>query len=203
MAEKVLTGEEKAWKVLSDLEPGDVCNRASVLYDGESDSYLLKSFGFDFSISPSKRELKSLSEKGEIFTKRLGYFFTISVLSYLVNVKEIPLSGRLIKPENIKGGEFFFKGTHILPLHKVAEKYQSDREGFLAKGKEFSGRPLSYRDVSVEFLPLPRIPVTLILWLSDEEFPARADFLFDSTCEMQLPLDILWSIAMMSVLVLL
>jgi hypothetical protein len=50
---------------------------------------------------------------------------------------------------------------------------------------------------------MPRIPVTLILWLSDKEFPAQADFLFNSTCEIQLPLDILWSIAMMSVLVML
>jgi hypothetical protein len=48
---------------------------------------------------------------------------------------------------------------------------------------------------------MPRIPVTLILWLSDEEFPARADLLFDSTCEIHLPLDILWSIAMMTILV--
>jgi len=203
MTEKIFTGEEKAWKVLSDLEPEDVCNRAGVFYDRESASYVLKSFGFDFSISPSKREIKSLSEKGEIFTRKLNYFFTISALSYLVNAKDISLSGRLIKPENIKGGEFFFKGTHVLPLDKVAEKYRSDREGFIAKGKEFNGRILDYGDASIEFLPMPRIPVTLILWLSDEEFPAQADFLFDSTCEIQLPLDILWSIAMMSVLVML
>jgi hypothetical protein len=48
---------------------------------------------------------------------------------------------------------------------------------------------------------MPRIPVTLILWLKDEEFHPRADLLLDSTCELQLPLDIIWSIAMMSVLV--
>lgn len=203
MTEKVFTGEEKAWKVLSDLEPEDVCNRTSVLYERQSASYVLKSFGFDFSISPSKREIKSLSEKGELFTRRLCYFFTISALSYLVNAKDIPPSERLIKPENIKGGEFFFKGTHILPLDKVAEKYKSDKDGFISKGKEFNGRILDYGDASIEFMPMPRIPVTLILWLSDEEFPARADFLFDSTCEIQLPLDILWSIAMMSVLVML
>ena len=62
---------------------------------------------------------------------------------------------------------------------------------------------MNYGDASVELLPLPRIPVTLILWLSDYEFPARADLLFDSTCEQRLPLDVIWSIAMMSVLVML
>ncbi|MBM4136405.1 MAG: DUF3786 domain-containing protein [Nitrospira sp.] len=203
MADKVFSGVEKAWERLLRLEPADVCKGAGVLYDKENHSYILKSLGFDFSVSPLKREIKNLSEKGEIFVRRLVYFFNISVLSYLVNAKEIPHSGQLIKPENIRGGQFFFKGSHLLPLNKVAEKYGSDREGFITKGIEFNGRVLGYGDVSFEFLPLPRIPVTIILWLSDEEFPARTDLLFDSTCEIQLPLDIIWSIAMMSILVLL
>jgi hypothetical protein len=54
---------------------------------------------------------------------------------------------------------------------------------------------------SLKLLPMPRIPVAIILWLEDEEFPPRAVLLLDSTCELQLPLDIIWSIAMMSVLV--
>jgi hypothetical protein len=203
MADKVFLGEEKAWESLLRLEPADVCKRAGVLYDRETATYILKSFGFDFSVSPSKREIKNLSEKGEIFMKRLAYFFNLSVLSYLVNAKDIPLSGRLIKPENVRGGEFFFQGSHQLPLDKIAEKYKNDREGFITKGRESNGRVLDYGDASFELLPIPRIPVTLILWLSDEEFPARTDILFDSTCKIQLPLDILWSIAMMSILALL
>jgi hypothetical protein len=47
------------------------------------------------------------------------------------------------------------------------------------------------------------VPVTLTLWLADEEFPARAGILFDSTCGLQLPTDILWSLARLSCLALL
>ena len=88
----------------------------------------------------------------------------------------------------------------MLPLDKIAERYGNDRTGFIEKGKNLNGNIMNYGDASVELLPLPRIPVTLILWLSDDEFPARADLLFDSTCEQHLPLDVIWSIAMMSVL---
>jgi hypothetical protein len=197
----MFSGEEKIWEAISNLDPADVCKKVDVLYDRDTASYDLKSFGFTFLISPLKREIWNLSEEGEILTKRLAYFFHPSVLSYLVNTKEIVPSGRLIKPENIRGGEFFFQGSHMLPLNKVADKYGNDKEGFIAKGKELSGRLLEFGDASFELLPMPRIPVTLILWLSDEEFPARADLLFDSTCEIHLPLDILWSIAMMSILV--
>ncbi len=201
MANKPSSGEEKAWEVLLELEPEDVCKRAGVLYDRKGDYYILKSFGFDFSILLSKREIKSLSERGEIFTERLSYFFIISALSYLIHAKDIPLTGKLIKPEGLKGGQFFFRGSHLLPLDKIAEKYRSNRDGFIKKGKEFNGRITDNGDASFEFLPMCRIPVTLILWIADEEFPARADLLFDSTCEIHLPLEILWSIAMMSILV--
>jgi len=55
----------------------------------------------------------------------------------------------------------------------------------------------------LKLLPMPRVPVILILWLEDEEFPSRAELLLDSTCELQIPLDIIWSISMLSVLVML
>jgi hypothetical protein len=201
MAEKISSGEEKLWEKLLTLDPADVCKRVNVLYDRDNACYQLKSFGFDFSVSRKDREIKNVTEEDEILTKRLAYFFYPSALSCLVNAKEIALSGRLIKPENIRGGEFFFQGSHMLPLRQLAEKYENDKEGFITRGKELSGRLLEYGDASFELLPLPRIPVTLILWLSDEEFPARMDILFDSTCEIQVPLDIIWSIAMMSILV--
>jgi hypothetical protein len=201
MADKISSGEEKLWERISDLDPAEVCKRAGVLYDKKADSYLLKSFGFDFSISPGKKEIRNVSEKGEVVTKRLAFFFNPSVLSYLVNAKEIALSGRLIKPENVHGGEFFFQGTHMLPLNKIAERYGEDRGGFISRGEELNANLTGYGDASLELYPLPRIPVTLILWLSDEEFPARTDILFDSTCKIQLPLDIIWSVAMLSILV--
>nr|NIP92808.1 DUF3786 domain-containing protein [Akkermansiaceae bacterium] len=67
------------------------------------------------------------------------------------------------------------------------------------RGLDLGGWALSFGDASVELLPLPRIPVSLILWKGDDEFPSRADLLFDSSCEMHLPLDIIWSAAMLSV----
>jgi hypothetical protein len=200
MADKISSGEEKAWEIILNLDSVDVCKRVKVAFDRETASYQIKSFGFDFSISLLERKIKNVDAKGEILTKKLSYFFNHSVLSYLVNAKEIPLSGRLIQPRNIGGGEIFFRGTHILPLDRVSEKYGNDKEGFISRGKELDGKFLDYGDASVELHPLPRIPVTLILWLSDEEFPARTDILFDSTCEIQMPIDIIWSIAMMSIL---
>ena len=197
------SGEEKAWEKFGSLNPFDVCKKAGVSYVSENGNYILKLFGMDFSISPHQKVIKNLSPEGDILLKKHGYFFNLSALCYLSNAKDIPLSGRLIKPVDLKGGGLFFRGTHVLPLDKIADKYGNDKSGFIKKGKSLNGRVLNYGDASVELAPMPRIPATLILWLSDDEFPARADLLLDSTCEQHVPLDIIWSIAMMSTLVML
>ena len=43
------------------------------------------------------------------------------------------------------------------------------------------------------------VPVTLIIWSGDEEFPSTASLLFDSTCVSHLPPDMIWSTSMMAV----
>ncbi len=155
----------------------------------------------DFLVKPEEKIIRSAAPQGETILKRYGYFFIHSCLWYLVKAKDLPLTGRLIKPFNIKGGEMFFRGSHILPLENVGQRYRKDKEAFIKRGRELGAEALNYGEASIKLLPMPRIPVTLILWLEDEEFPPRADILLDSTCELQLPLDIIWSIAMMSVLV--
>lgn len=197
------TGEDRAWEILTGLNPDDVCKRALVSFDKESFAYMLKSFGNDFQFSLNDKKISGNSPDNDLFLNKLGYFFRLSALYYLSNAKDIPLTHRLIKPFNIKGGQLFFRGTHVLPLDKIAGKYCNDINGFIKKGELLGGEELQYGDASLRLLPFPRVPVILIIWKADEEFPARADLLFDSTCEFQLPIDIIWSIAMMSILVML
>jgi len=195
------SGEEKAWEMLISLDPSDVRRKASVSYDKNLNHYVLRSFCSDFYIQPETKTIHGSDPTGDFILKRYGYFFTHSCLWYLIHAKDLSLTERLIKPVNIPGGEMFFRGSHVLPLDNLADKYGADRDNFLKRGKELCAKILPYGDTSVKLLPMPRIPVILILWLKDEEFPPRADLLLDSTCEMQLPLDIIWSISMLSVLV--
>jgi hypothetical protein len=196
-------GEDKAWEILATLDTDDVCRAAAVSYDRATEQYIVKSLGMDFLVAAKDRTITSTAPGSEVLLQRLGYFFKLSILWYLVSAKDITLTGRLVKLQNVKGGEIFTRGSHILPLDKVARKFGKDKEGFLKKGTSLGGEPMKYGDASVKLYPFPRVPAILTLWLEDEEFPARADLMFDSTCTMQLATDIVWSIAMMCVLVML
>ena len=196
------SGESRAWSILETLNPEDLCRNASVAFDRESGCYLVRSFGIDFVVSLPDRRITSQSTGSDVLLQRLGSFFRLSTLWYLVNTREVPCTGRLVRLQQVKGGDIFSRGSHVLPLEKLALKYGRDRTGFLEKGKMLGGEEVKLAEAAVRLHPFPRIPVVVTLWLEDSEFPARADILLDSTCELQLPTDILWSIAMMSLLIL-
>lgn len=199
----MLTGENRAWNLLSGLDPEDVCSRAGAVFDKLSGLYILKSFLQDIFISPRNREMFGHSPLSDLLLNRLGRFSRLPILWYLINAKDIPLSGELRRPADMSGGQIYLKGSHVLPLNRIAEKYGTNVEGFLQRGRELGAEPLGYGDASLRLFPFPRVAAVILLWKNDDEFSSRADLLFDSTCELQLPADIIWATAMMSILTML
>lgn len=200
---KTVWGEAKAWESLAALRPRDVSANAGVRYDEASRSYTVRSFGIDFVVSLEARDITSGNARSPLFLERYRDFFRLAVLWYLTSAKDIPPTGRLIRPLDVKGGQRFFSGTHLLPLDRIEERFGRDKVGFVERGLRFGAEIAKLGDAAVRLYPLPRVPVTVILWLQDEEYPSRATLFFDSTVDFQLSLsDIVWSVAMLSTLVL-
>src|SRR5512147_1247492 len=203
MAEANNPGEDKAWQTLVSMSPDAVCRAADASYDARTSSYTVKSFEMDLVVSVVEKSITGTTDGSALLLQRLGYFSRLSILWYLVSVKHVGCTGTPVKLENIPGGDIFTRGSHVLPLDKVAQKYGRDKSGFIGKGKRLGGEIVTGGDASIRLLPLPRIPVVMTLWLEDEEFPPRVDLFFDTTCSMQMPMDMLWSVAMMSILIML
>jgi len=203
MQENTIIGDQIAWSLVAERDPGTVCRNAQIEYDLQAHRFIMQSFGQEVLIDVGSYTISSHSVLGQRLLHGLKHFFDLAVLWYLAKAKDIPTTGRLISPASLSGGEIFQKGTHVLPLDKLAEKFGQDREGFYEKGFELGGQQLEHGDCSILLHPFPRVPVTMILWTGDEEFPARADLFFDSTCEQHLPPDVIWSTAMTTVLALL
>ncbi len=201
MAGVSAAGEEKAWEIIAGRDPQELSRAADVTYDEATGAFRILSYGMEFIVSPRERSITSGAVGSEVLLQRLGEFFRLSVLWYLATAKDIPCTGRMTKIESIKGGEAFSRGSHVLPVGRLSQKFGSDKDGFIEKGKRLGGEIVKFGDAAIRLYPLPRVPVVLSLWLADDEFPARADLLLDSSCELQLPPDITWSVAMMSVLV--
>jgi hypothetical protein len=201
MANKgVEAAQEQAWAELAELDPQAVCERAGVSYAADSACYTCASLGQNLVVDVAQRTLSCESPLGSLLLGRFSYFSRISILHYLLHARNLPVAGQLRSPGDLASGQLYFRGSHILPTEQVAKAYGDSAERFVARGKALGGHVLDYGDVSVKLLPLPRVPVVLVLWRGDDEFPARVSLLFDATCEEHLAADIVWSTAMLSVL---
>jgi hypothetical protein len=203
MPEIVLSANQLAWALIAEREPSIISKQADVTYDFNAQKYIMQCFGQDIFVDISSYTITSDSPLGNKLLHGLGYFFDLAALWYLGTAKNVPLAGRMISPASLSGGEIFQRGSHVLPLYQIAAKYDGDYAGFYKRGEEVGGQRMEYGDAALRLFPFPRVPVTIILWEADEEFPARADMFFDATCEKHLPTDVVWSTAMTSALVLL
>ncbi len=192
-------GEEQAWDLLSKLDPRDVQTRAGVSFNATSFSYSVPCLGQEVCVCVAKQNFSSVSACGTHLINEIGQYSRLSILRYLVHVQNIPLSGKLLKPADLPGGDIFMRGTHVLPLDRIARRFDSRAEQFFNKCTVLGGIKQDYGDTSCMLYPLPRLPIVLIVWSGDKEFAAHGDLLFDSTCTAHAPTDILWAIAMMSV----
>lgn len=202
---KIIHGEEKSWDEICELDSADVSQRTCSTFDRAEGRYTIHCFGIPFDVYPCDRKIECSGTGGELFLGKFRDLFRLSVLWYFAGAKYIPLSGRLVRPTDVKGGHRFSSGTHVLPLDEIAEKYAKDAGAFLRQGRRYGAEKAEgYGDAAIRLYPLPRVPVTVLLWLEDEEFPPRVDLFFDSTCDLQISLsDIVWAVALMCALVML
>jgi hypothetical protein len=119
-------------------------------------------------------------------------FFTLMVLVYLNEAKEIASSQRWVSEKDLKGGINFFQGPHGLQVRELEDLYGKDADAFSMAGKRLGGTEIFYGDKAFALKVFPRIPLTYLLWEGSEEFPPKIRILFDSTIQSHLPLDVIW-----------
>lgn len=183
--------DDRLWQKLVEKDPKDVCKAAEVTYEGSY--YEIPVLDEIYRVFPKERRiLKSDKEIEGQFVPELSLF----LLYYLTESKDVPLSGKKVSEKALRGGHLFFVGIHALARDRILEKFGRDKEGFLRAGIRLGGKKVSGGDVAFEIYPAPKVPVTYILWMEDEEFPASLNILFDSTIDSFLPLDVIYGLSL-------
>jgi hypothetical protein len=199
----MIAGEALAWDALSSLDPEAVCHRTTAFFDGTLQTFKLKFFSHDIDVSLPSRFISSPGHEGKVLLEKLRYYANPAILSYLIHASDVFPSGQYVNPADLAGGQIYTGGTHVLPVQLIADKYCTDREGFIRRGRILGGQELGLAEASLLVHPFPRIAVAILLWLQDDEFPARSVLLVDSSSQQQLPPDALWMTAMMCLMALL
>lgn len=153
-----------------------------------------------FEVDCQHRDIRRLDHDGQ---RVPGDFLEqLCILSYLIQAKNRPLTGKLVKGEQLEAGQFFFRGHHSLPVQDLVDAFGNDPQQLLCATDGLGGRACEYGDVSIEIMLFPLTPVTFIVWGADDEFPASGSILFDDSVAHQLPLDALLAAVNLAVKVL-
>ena len=111
----------------------------------------------------------------------------ILILHYLSNPTEVLDTGKLISYKELPGGAIYikpFSGRSIDPMVRI---FGSNPDRLLEVATSLGGQSNGLGDVGVTLRIFPRIPVTLVLWRADDEFPASGNILFDASAAAILP----------------
>jgi len=182
---------KELWDSLKAMNPAEVCRRSLASFDRGKGSYFLKILNRDYQILPENSVIQGVDSSAP---HSPGFYLQVAVLNYVICAKDIPLSGNWVNEKQFPTGAIFFRGPHEMPTKEIEQKFGQDPNGFSSACLACKGTKVEGGDLAFELKVFPRIPVRLILWLTDEEFPARVSYLFDRTANVHLKLDALYAV---------
>jgi hypothetical protein len=193
------------WSRLASRASGDVCRSSGALWDSARRVYIVDCLADQLELDPEARTVAWSAGSVLRHDKPPKRDLALLVLEYLANAVDVPPSGRWVSPKELPNGAFFFRGPHEVPAEMIARRFGDSPSQFLEKSATLGGvsvptGPDCPADAASRFRVLPRIDVLILLWAADDEFPARASILFDSTIADRLALDGVLLLAMVLVL---
>ncbi|HPD60266.1 MAG TPA: DUF3786 domain-containing protein [Thermodesulfobacteriota bacterium] len=185
--------DEELWKTLQKADPETISLNCEVTFDPKRGWYLIPVLDEVYGVCLKDKKIIKLSE-GDASQEKFRVELTLFLLHYLLGTKNIPLAGKRISEKELKGGEMFFRGPHALSTQGIIKKFGNNPEGFIAAGLKLKGEKVNLGDAAIELKAAPKVSITYVLWIEDEEFPASVKILFDPTIQQFLPLDIIYGL---------
>ena len=188
---------EGLWQKLDKLDPRETAKRANCQYIDGPEHYVVTLLNTEYTVDLKDKQIYSVGDGLE--RQPADFLEQLCILAYLINAQDVPLAGKLAKPQTLPTGQFFFRGLHKLPTEQLEAAFGESPELLYAAAKPLNAVRRDFGDASIEVKVLARIPLTISIWQGDEEFDARASILFDQTAGEQLPLDALGAAAGLAV----
>ena len=105
----------------------------------------------------------------------------ILILHHLIQAKNTPLSNKTIAYKELPEGASYFPTFYKRAIKPLIDYFGQEPRRLLDIAGILGGYKADYGDVAVTINAFHQVPITLVLWQGDEEFPPEGNILFDST----------------------
>ena len=110
----------------------------------------------------------------------------IVILQYLTEVCGVPPNGNWISYRELPWGNNHYASFKLEAMDPLAKRFANSPTEFELACQKLGGKKLAMGDSAFSIPVFPRLHLAFILWVADEEWPARANILFDATASMHL-----------------
>ncbi len=113
----------------------------------------------------------------------------VLMLHYLLRADGTPVSGRWVAYKEVPGALLYGAVFARRVTEPLERKLGTSARLFREAGLRLGGEPGPVGDASLFLRAFPFVPLHLVLWEGDEEFPPKVQLLFDSTVPHYLSLE--------------
>jgi hypothetical protein len=105
----------------------------------------------------------------------------VLILHYLTLAKGVPMANKFIAFKELPEGANYSPTFSKRSIEPLVKHFGREPHRLIEAAERLDGRKVDYGDVAVTIDGFSRVPITLVLWRGDEEFPPRGNILFDAS----------------------
>ncbi|MBS3900220.1 MAG: DUF3786 domain-containing protein [Dethiobacter sp.] len=111
----------------------------------------------------------------------------ILTLQYLAGASGLPSRSSWLSFLDLPGGPHHFVPFQCEAIFPLAKAFANQPDSFLPAAKALGGVQTDLGHIGAVLPVFPRLPLAVLLWRGDDEFPAAANILFDAVAQTYLP----------------
>lgn len=181
------TAFAEAHKKLLQMDPLMVAMASGAAYRQEEGLFSLEYCGEPYTVHRREGTVRRDRSPDQV-----PYNDRTLIMQYLVYSSGLPPRGRWLSFLELPEGELHYAPFQVDALDPLARTFGNDIELFLTTAVHFKATPIRMGDAAVVLPAFPKIPLAFVLWAGDDEFPARANILFDAVSPTHLSTAALW-----------
>jgi len=104
----------------------------------------------------------------------------VLILHHLLSAKGTPITNKLIAFKELPGGDSYSRTFSKRAIEPLVEHFGEQPHVLIDIAGKLGAHTVAYGDVAVTVNAFNKVPITIVLWRGDEEFPAQGDILFDA-----------------------
>ncbi|WP_027365717.1 DUF3786 domain-containing protein [Desulfotruncus alcoholivorax] len=114
------------------------------------------------------------------------------ILQYMIQCSGLPPRGRWISFLELPEGMHHYVPFLNDACNPISREFGNQPEKLLERSKLLGGMPAALGDCSVIIPAFQKLPLAVVMWEGDDEFPPKATILFDAIAPHQLTTAALW-----------